>query len=227
MEPGTKWPPFPDDILKWIVWNENVMILIKISLKFVPRGPINNIPSLVQIMAWCRPGNKPLSEPIMVRLRTHVTRPQWVKTPPHGWQRPVYSSVNTTAADDLVTQGSQASTAIILTKFLQNSMYSAPKGVTHWFLKKIFIFKIECSNWLLWIISGAFLWKNAFRYVSEDLIDDEATMEQEMAWCLRAPSHYLNQCLIIIKINGTSQDLICILFKSVYLFWLKTSTTHI
>ena len=43
-------------------------------------GPINNIPTLVQIMAWRRPGDKPLSETIMVRLLTHicVTRPQWV-----------------------------------------------------------------------------------------------------------------------------------------------------
>ena len=46
-----------------------------------PRGPINNIPTLVQIMAWRRPGDKPLSEPMMVRSPTHicVTRPQWVK----------------------------------------------------------------------------------------------------------------------------------------------------
>ena len=50
------------------------------SLKFVPKGPINNIPALVQIMAWRRPGDKPLSEPMMVRLPTHkfVTRPQLV-----------------------------------------------------------------------------------------------------------------------------------------------------
>ena len=47
-------------------WNENVRISIKISLKFVPKGPINNIPALVQKMAWCRPGDKPLSEPMMV-----------------------------------------------------------------------------------------------------------------------------------------------------------------
>ena len=32
-------------------------------MKFVPKGPINNIPALVQIMAWRRPGDKPLSEP--------------------------------------------------------------------------------------------------------------------------------------------------------------------
>ena len=46
---------FPDDIFKCISENENVWILIKISLKFVPNGPSSNIPALVQIMAWCRP----------------------------------------------------------------------------------------------------------------------------------------------------------------------------
>ena len=71
---------FADDTFKLIFVNENVRILIKISLKFVPYGPINNIPELVQIMAWRRPGDKPLSEPMMVSLLTHicVTRPQWV-----------------------------------------------------------------------------------------------------------------------------------------------------
>ena len=46
---------FADHIFKWIFLNENVWISIKISLKFVPRGPVNNIPALVQIMAWRRP----------------------------------------------------------------------------------------------------------------------------------------------------------------------------
>ena len=71
---------FADDILKCIFFNENVWILIEISLKFVPKGPIDNIPALVQTMAWRRPGDKPLSEPMVVSLLTHifVTRPQWV-----------------------------------------------------------------------------------------------------------------------------------------------------
>ena len=47
-----------DDTFKRIFVNENVGILIEISLKFVPKGPINNIPALVQIMAWRRPGDK-------------------------------------------------------------------------------------------------------------------------------------------------------------------------
>ena len=38
---------FPDDIFKYIFLNENVLLSIKISLKFVPKGQINNIPSLV------------------------------------------------------------------------------------------------------------------------------------------------------------------------------------
>ena len=38
-----------------IFLNGNVYIAIEILLKFVPRGPINNIPALFQIMAWPRP----------------------------------------------------------------------------------------------------------------------------------------------------------------------------
>ena len=81
---------FPDDIFKSIFLNENVWISIQISLKFVPRCPIHYIPALVQIMAWRRPGDKPLSEPNMVSLLTHicVTRPQWVKTPRQGHHIP-------------------------------------------------------------------------------------------------------------------------------------------
>ena len=52
-----------DDIFKCIFLNENVWIAIEISLKFVPKGPINYIP---------------VSELMMVRLPTHicVTRPK-------------------------------------------------------------------------------------------------------------------------------------------------------
>ena len=72
---------FPDTIFKWIFLNENVWIWIKISLKFVPKDPINSIASLVQIMAWDQVGDKPWSKPMMVSVLTHiyVTRPQWIK----------------------------------------------------------------------------------------------------------------------------------------------------
>ena len=72
---------FADNIFKCIFVNENVSIAIKMSLTFLPKGSIKNIPALVPIMAWRRPGDKPLSEPMMVSLPTHicVTQPQWVK----------------------------------------------------------------------------------------------------------------------------------------------------
>ena len=56
---------FPDDIFKCIFYNENLWISIRISLKFVPKVPIDNKPALVQIMAWRQTGDKPLSEPMM------------------------------------------------------------------------------------------------------------------------------------------------------------------
>ena len=70
---------FADDLFKYI-FNENVWISSKITLMFVPKGPIDNIPALVQIMAWRRPGDKPLSEPMLVRLPMHIciAQPQWV-----------------------------------------------------------------------------------------------------------------------------------------------------
>ena len=76
---------FAYDTFQRIFLNENVRISIEISLKFVPKGPINNNPALVQIMARRRSGDKPLSEPMLVRLPTHicVARPQWVK----AWSR--------------------------------------------------------------------------------------------------------------------------------------------
>ena len=72
-----KWPPFSR---RHFFLNENVQIFIKISLNFVPKGPIKNIPALIQIIAWRRPGDKPLSESMMGSLLTRicVTRPQWV-----------------------------------------------------------------------------------------------------------------------------------------------------
>ena len=57
-----------DDIFKCIFLNEKCCILIKISLKFFPKGPIDNNPALVQIMAWRRIGDKSLYEAMLTRF---------------------------------------------------------------------------------------------------------------------------------------------------------------
>ena len=72
----------PDDISICIFLNENCCTFIKTLLKFVPTGQSNNIPALAQIMACRLVGAKPLSEPVVFSLLTHicVTRPQWVNS---------------------------------------------------------------------------------------------------------------------------------------------------
>ena len=72
LRPGQDGRHFPDYIFKRIFFNENVWIFTKISLKFVLKGPIYIIPALVMIMAWRRPGDKPLSEPMMACLLTQM-----------------------------------------------------------------------------------------------------------------------------------------------------------
>ena len=56
-----------DDILKFII-NESVWIPIPISLKFIPKGPIDYKSALVQVMAWHRTGEKPLPESMLTQF---------------------------------------------------------------------------------------------------------------------------------------------------------------
>ena len=57
---------FPDDNFKRIFANENVWVSIKYLTEVCSQGSIDNIPALVQIMAWRRTGDKPLSEAMLV-----------------------------------------------------------------------------------------------------------------------------------------------------------------
>ena len=58
----------------------SLMDFFLFRLKFLPKRRVNNIPALVQMMAWRRLGDKPLLEPMMASLPTHicVSRPQWI-----------------------------------------------------------------------------------------------------------------------------------------------------
>ena len=82
IEAETKWPTFRRRhfqayFIQWKCLNFDE----KKSIKFVSKGPIYKNAALFQIMAWCHPGDKPLSEAMLVSSLTHkcVTRPQWVK----------------------------------------------------------------------------------------------------------------------------------------------------
>ena len=120
LRPGQNGRYFTDDTYKCIFLNENALISLKISLKFVPKVRINNIPALVQIMAWRRPGDKPLSEPMLVSLLTHicVTRPQWVMTlwgpvTPHNTLISPVGSVFTKLSDVLAPGPANSGSCVI------------------------------------------------------------------------------------------------------------------
>ena len=66
-------------ISNYILFKEDLRIVIQISLKFVPNGPINTIDnksSVVQVMAWCLFRDKPLAKP-MVNQFTNAIWHNW------------------------------------------------------------------------------------------------------------------------------------------------------
>ena len=62
-------PPFwQTTFSNCIFLNENDGIPIQIAFNYAPRSPIDNKPALVQVMAWCRTGDKPLPVPMMTQF---------------------------------------------------------------------------------------------------------------------------------------------------------------
>ena len=104
------------------------------------KGPINNIPALVQIIGWCQPGDKPLSEPMMVSLLTHicVTRLQWVN--PHVAETKIFLSpqVNATVADALAIQKARPSATMVSTTYDRQVLV---------FHKEGFQLPVSCQFW--------------------------------------------------------------------------------
>ena len=67
--PGQDGRHFAEGIFRCISMNEEFCVLMKkISLKCVPRGPIDNNPALIKIMGWCQIGDEPLSELMLTRF---------------------------------------------------------------------------------------------------------------------------------------------------------------
>ena len=63
-----------------IFLNEIIWISIKMSLHFAPKRPINTTSPLVQIMAWCRVGDKPLFESMLTRFTdAFMCRVAWMR----------------------------------------------------------------------------------------------------------------------------------------------------
>ena len=66
-----------DDNFKCIFLNESDRVPIRISLKCVPRSPIDNKPALVQVRAWRQTGDKSLPELMLIQFIDAYM--QWAK----------------------------------------------------------------------------------------------------------------------------------------------------
>ena len=83
LRPKQNGHPFANDSFKFMLVNENCCILIQTSLEFLPKGAINNKPTLFQIMARHLRGIKSLFELMMARVSLQyicITRSRWVHT---------------------------------------------------------------------------------------------------------------------------------------------------
>ena len=92
--PGQNGRHFADDIFKRFFLNGNVRISVQFSLKFVPKGPIDNKSALVQVMACRLYGAKPLSEPMLTQFTDAYMRHQgemsWRDLPPWNFVFPTW-----------------------------------------------------------------------------------------------------------------------------------------
>ena len=76
MRPEQNGWHFTDNFSKRIFLKENILIQVKVSLKFVPMGPTENMTMLVWLMDWHRTGVKPLPEPMMTLMTdTYIRHP--------------------------------------------------------------------------------------------------------------------------------------------------------
>ena len=81
---------FADEIFKYTFLNKKCGIFIRVSSKFVAKGPIDNTSVLVRVMALHRTGDKSLPEPMLTISPSHICgiMEKWVKTGsrvPLGW----------------------------------------------------------------------------------------------------------------------------------------------
>ena len=156
---------FADDILKCIFLNEDVWIPNTISLKFVPKGPINNIPA----MAWRLDGAKPLSEP-MISLTMHicVTRPQWVKPVyvcyptgyliPHKWENCMTIDRNSWGYRRNVHVDDYLSTDELIATMAETVRYASWEVLRDTYLGDIHIFSFSVGFEGKWFIHSC-CWK--------------------------------------------------------------------
>ena len=82
LRPRLNGHQFADNIFKLIAVYENCCVFIKISLKFGAKGPIDNMPALLEFMAMHRLGDKTViwTKDSLVYSHTHTRTRKCMRT---------------------------------------------------------------------------------------------------------------------------------------------------
>ena len=173
------------DILQTTIqfFNQNCCILNRVSWRFVPKGLIDNEPAFIRIMASCRTGviwTKPLSEPSRYLnqwwssslTNIYVTRPRWIN----------------------------GLSFIRMPMVLYHQL-----DVTEWYVidssfRLFYSYRLKICSLPTRPSWSKDRWVNSL-WPSDPIWRQRSgsTLAQIMACCLAAPSHYLNQCRLIIS----------------------------
>ena len=153
---------FADDIFKCIFVNGNVFNFDQYLTEVCPIG---NLSSLVQIMAWCQRGDKPLPEPMMTKSNDTyicIIWPEWVDT---------YQELLGPA---MISYG---------VFWELRTLGTGRFGCSFHFDN----FQTHFSDWYLEYL----LWYIHSRKCCIITINDKSTLVQVMAWCHQVWSHLL------------------------------------
>ena len=174
-------------------------------------------------MAWRRPGDKSLSEPMMVSLLMHicVTRPQWVDSLPLGDFNSLVPGKFEWHFRYLIFQiisvingwgiSCELALRLMLLALTDNStlvqvMAWCCQATSHylsqWWPRSLSPYGVTRPQWVNEILGKLILVIDGWGISSEiahmemplDLTNDRSTLVQVMAWCRQATSHHLNQC---------------------------------
>ena len=133
---------FADDSSKYIIVKKKCVDFDSNFTEFFPKGSVVNIPELVQIMASRRPGDKPLSEPMMVSLPTRicVTRPQWFNPAHLVWKSHygIWTALGINTYYHL--RAIRTIGIIVMTNLWNNTLFIAENIITK---KLVFLLRVE------------------------------------------------------------------------------------